>query len=221
MWIVQEVLLAKTIFLACADTYLDWADLEAIYCYLDEESTDFGDFSADFAKELWKSGAMRLIRQKRRWQYAELPKSLPLGMAIRTYQHMECTEIRDRIYALLSVTSTTVVADYSKSVLDVYMDVLRDFVGSGVHGLGSINAVIRVLQVSLQLRSKSISVIEATQRCVPDFDLGAFKNFDSQLRHVHWSPDLLQNLQAPGYRISTEDVHGDWYMSLGMEDQWW
>lgn len=63
---------------------------------------------------------------------------VPLEKLLEMFQNLECSDIRDKVYALLGLTrrgdlsdQQHVIADYSKKPEEVYVDVLRAVIRLG------------------------------------------------------------------------------------------
>ncbi|KAL2693466.1 hypothetical protein Neosp_000026 [[Neocosmospora] mangrovei] len=65
-----------------------------------------------------------MVWQRAHWRHPETP-SPRLQVLIDTFRDWQCTDIRDKVFALVSMASqeTSIVPDYSKSTLDVYREV--------------------------------------------------------------------------------------------------
>jgi hypothetical protein len=108
LWIVQEVILARDILVLCGSSMTSWSRFE-----------DFlkGDFL------FWNSDshpAGNLIRTR-------LETRAPLLFeAILRFKENECKDPRDKVYGLVGLTGDgqQVPVDYSKSVSDIYTDVV-------------------------------------------------------------------------------------------------
>ena len=143
-WIIQEMVLARDVELRCGD---HCAPLGALRDVLNPERAD---------PALWylMKGTMccQLLEHRKN------PIAIPLGDLILRYCHSKCRDVRDKIYALLSLADdrpllAILEPDYGKPVETLYRDVMYIFgeiygIGFGkVYGIG----YEEVLQATMDL----------------------------------------------------------------------
>ncbi|KAF2994066.1 hypothetical protein E8E13_002425 [Curvularia kusanoi] len=156
VWIVQELTLAKSVIVCCRDKSISFDDIYGL-------SPDLGSFEQGFDAanhrkvkphvQGWNiAQAIRGHRRRREpsWavvgQIVVMNAGLPdqgdimmLDEAIELYgQHHKCKDQRDEVYGLRELVPQwkhNLIVDYSRSVLDVFLDVARlDFLNSEAHG---------------------------------------------------------------------------------------
>ncbi|UPK89170.1 hypothetical protein LCI18_000105 [Fusarium solani-melongenae] len=121
MWIIQEIVHANNITVWCGAKSFRWYVLESLYLTLKtlEETSWFAHHP--YAIRVLQSSACTMVWQRAHWRHPDTP-SPRLQVLINTFRDWQCTDIRDKVYALVSMASheTAIVPDYSKSTLDVY-----------------------------------------------------------------------------------------------------
>lgn len=124
MWIIQEIVHADNITVWCGAKSFRWHILESLYLTLKtlEETSWFAHHP--HAIRVLQSSALTMVWQRAHWRHPETP-SPRLQVLIDTFRDWQCTDIRDKVFALVSMASqeTSIVPDYSKSTLDVYREV--------------------------------------------------------------------------------------------------
>lgn len=113
MWIVQEIILAKGVFIVLDRTVLDLRYFESAYCFA---SVMGGD-------PAWKVGALRET-------FLPKTKKSLIGILMGT-AGFQCKLPNDRIYSLLSLLpdeiSEKIAIDYTRDWLSLVLDVLEIF----------------------------------------------------------------------------------------------
>ncbi|TKX24571.1 hypothetical protein C1H76_3180 [Elsinoe australis] len=136
-WIVQEVAFAPKIMLVAGHSTLQWEEVES-FLVADEYIKKYGvpdafhgPFSHDFSIRSWAGGKIAqpqimLHQRKITHGLVEKYKSTLLDVLAR-FRHTQCTDPRDKIYALLGLVEDDldIVADYSLELKDIYMDCMK------------------------------------------------------------------------------------------------
>jgi len=146
VWIVQELILAKSVIVCCGNKSVDFDDIYGL-------SLDWGSFEQSFDAanhrklrphmQGWNTiQAIRGHRRRREpsWSMVGEVVAMNIGIpdrgdvvmldeAIELYaQHHECKDLRDKVYGLRELVpqwKDVLVVDYSKSILDVFLDVAK------------------------------------------------------------------------------------------------
>lgn len=117
LWIVQEVVLAKRLFLFCGPKSISWEDFLFVLA-----GTKWQIPSSTGQKS--SSEALRLIHNLRRSR--ESSSAMPLSALVRQYRMAECQDGRDKIYGLLAIATIEskrrVTIDYNKHLLQVLIE---------------------------------------------------------------------------------------------------
>jgi len=135
VWIIQEILLARDLVVYCGSRRFSWSSLEALASELGEN---------DRAKICWRVGChtirtsdgMKLHLERTLWnELPSLDRRLDLRELLKAHRDAECTDLRDRVFGLLSLASSgtkqiSFKADYSIPVEALYIKIL-DFLHEG------------------------------------------------------------------------------------------
>jgi Heterokaryon incompatibility protein (HET) len=148
-WIIQELLLASNIDLLCGDTKVSWKALEHIANVIPHKTMKMIESSGVIkAIKISNSLPFRFVEQRLKQQPASLRTLL------HTYQDSQCIDPRDKVYAMLALASDCragegIVADYSKDLCQVYMDVMQ-FCNdrSSQEGVSSSLLVLKILGIT-------------------------------------------------------------------------
>jgi hypothetical protein len=125
VWVVQEFLLAKHIQFMCGDL---WMDAEVLEKHM-------RTFDALLNTSSFMFGARHLFLSRSLSRSAEKPgDGLSLCGVLTMHSLLECEDIRDKVYGLLSIVGAPYKVpeiDYNKSAEQVYLDALRIFLTKG------------------------------------------------------------------------------------------
>lgn len=97
MWIIQELLLAKSATVYCGSSELDWGVLVVFLYELQEFKIQGRDMYTPFAHSILATPARAMVRSKTEW--SATPQ--PLRVLIERYRYHQSTDIRDKVYASL------------------------------------------------------------------------------------------------------------------------
>jgi hypothetical protein len=101
-WIVQEIILAQSIAILHGWNEYTWDELKEGALNLKKSYIQPGVYNA--------GRAFSLIEQKVIWDHNRQRKGsdyrLPLPKLLKSYSYIRCTDVRDKIYALLSLSNT-------------------------------------------------------------------------------------------------------------------
>ncbi|KAL8992894.1 MAG: hypothetical protein Q9169_006759, partial [Polycauliona sp. 2 TL-2023] len=126
MWIVQEALLARNLTLHFGTAYLDWDIFENVMMLMQAINTAIRypmTGRESFVKYAWP-----LIEVRDHWLRSKSHSFEPSSVTYYMHQFRRrgCKDDRDRVFALLGLlgenTGLDVVADYSKSVTQIYTE---------------------------------------------------------------------------------------------------
>jgi Heterokaryon incompatibility protein (HET) len=131
IWIVQEIVLAKQLFLVCGREMVVSDTILIVHNWAHSIETGEGK-PAFIPSKVWLSlatktlfNALPIARNQvmRNFQHQSIsPLLLNLGLELRA------ADPRDKIYALLDLVHLNTVPDYSKSVKDLYIDVSTKYI---------------------------------------------------------------------------------------------
>jgi hypothetical protein len=144
MWIVQEIIVAQKLLMCFGSQRVSWQDLKRCCFVLHDGVEPFGDLCEEVrAHEVIKQcrislhspGISTFITQG--FSHSNGPGAAvppPLYELIEMYKTKECSDLRDKVYALLGLRKYSYVhrlrdrpplqADYKKSTADLFFDVM-------------------------------------------------------------------------------------------------
>lgn len=111
LWIVQEFVLAKELLLCAGGLVVKWKE--------------FRDKALDLEKELQiRNGFLNsLMEQRYHRESGELRERM--SSLVEKFCMTSCTDPRDRVFGLLGISNTSFDADYSLTVREVFVGVLK------------------------------------------------------------------------------------------------
>ncbi|KAJ9611602.1 hypothetical protein H2200_004786 [Cladophialophora chaetospira] len=127
MWILQEIVLARRVWLVSGNRVCDWDTLMGAVSELYKQPASYYTepwaISATSGQSLWDN--VHAIAQYR-IQYCQHKEPEELHVLLRTFGSKECTEPRDRIFALRSLAQdgNMIKVDYTSSKLDLLFSCL-------------------------------------------------------------------------------------------------
>ena len=129
VWIVQEIMNARHIIVFCGSKSFDWECLTNIFLSL-KSIRLLGQFALYYhGREIEDSEAAVLVMEKHSWDNRPQIEGngICLSTLIERYHHSECTNILDKVYGLLGLSSDAdyFEVDYRKSTETVYNEVLE------------------------------------------------------------------------------------------------
>lgn len=126
MWIIQEIIHANRLTVWCGSQRLDWPVLDRLYLGMKTLEEESNAARHEFVTDVLQTPAFVMVWQRAHWRHPETPTP-KLQTLIEIFQGWQCTDIRDKVYALVSMADqeTAVVPNYSRSPQQIYHDVLR------------------------------------------------------------------------------------------------
>ena len=124
VWVIQEVAVAREVIVQTGRTTISWSTFSAAL-------EKFGD-RHEMKSVIEAVSTINNIRTAR----SQRPYYMDLFVLLERFRYCLATNERDKVYALLGLTSTSlaqekvvqVVPDYSKSVLDIYRSLTRHYI---------------------------------------------------------------------------------------------
>jgi hypothetical protein len=167
VWIVQEVLFAREVMVIAGHNWCSWNDLEKHFSFLDLFSHSIEDkvVQKSALDPILTSPARRLFANKNEWTTRKLNQArrgeqivgYPLHKLIFMWPDQECEDVRDRVFGMLGLmdpeSAVALAADYSKSVFEVFEDILEyteQFYKYAPYSskLGFVNSLATMLRIS-------------------------------------------------------------------------
>lgn len=175
VWIIQEFTLATTIELWCGELSAPWSGFEHI-CQSLERLAKPSRPHTESACVLTSRGSI-LAKQRSEWcrRHSATSKqsASTLLQLLQAYGGAESSDIRDKVFALLGLAYSTfmnegsMVADYSKTKIEVLVDVIRhEFQWGSIEHDTSNRDFARLLRESLKVTPADLAA--HITKCAPD-----------------------------------------------------
>jgi hypothetical protein len=192
LWIVQEVLLAKRIYIVCGELWVEWNDITRVITALEAHLFD----SLPDARWLFRDS-------KRPSDSADRKRPrFSLYQAIHRYSGLNCGDIRDKVYGLLGLVDSSYgipLVNYASSPRQVYTDTVEVLLTRwSPAGYEELLDAARALSRNLGLRPKHIKALDFLWSDVAEFELAVRRPYTFVV-------------SAFGFEQSTP----------GLPDRWW
>jgi hypothetical protein len=123
LWIVQELFLARSVKFAYKARVWSIGD---VWRFINLNRAEVGEL-----REILDLGYFLLSDMQAVYRFQEVngEPALDLGYALRTYGCLQCEDPRDQVYGVQAIVERgeRLVADYSKTTNDIFIDVLGTF----------------------------------------------------------------------------------------------
>ena len=122
LWVVQEIVLAKSIVVYCGSWNRTWSEFRDLYWSMLKRrfGTRNRATSSIGAEKFFRYTDSTDDRTKITWK-----RKLQLHEALDIFGAQKCYDLRDKVYGLLGLLeSVSITPDYSKSIEEVYADIL-------------------------------------------------------------------------------------------------
>lgn len=193
IWIVQEVVAARELVILCGSNMVPWAFFRRV-C----NEIRLKEFSSGEKAELLRRSGYR--------NYTALDNFRTRRGTMSLTKYLQCTkdyeasDMRDKLYALIGVSSDIspedIVPDYTKSTRDVFLDLVRFLV----------------------IRRRNLDIISSGRLFRPTPMIPQSPHLDSEsAAHVpSWMPDwrVSQTLRP----LNSEDIDGWFYQAGGVTE---
>lgn len=173
MWIIQEIMLARRVTLRYDDISIPWHSLTRFQDLLRPGGTAFPLAKVEekfhwTVEKLRDSHALKLVRHRSCRFHNTMNK---LEDWLESFQESICTDPRDKVYALLGLITERnykPTVRYSKSILEVYMDVINFCLidTDTRHSKQKIVYISQILQQSFNCPSELSNSAEAYQEAL-------------------------------------------------------
>jgi hypothetical protein len=154
LWIVQEVLLAKRVYIVCGESWLEWDNITRMIMSLGVSLFD----SLPDARWLFRDSQRRIDNTDRK-----RPR-LSLYQAIHRYSALDRGDARDKVYGLLGLVDSIFgmpLVNYTNSPLQVYIDTVKILLTRrNPTGIEELLDAARALSRNLGLDSKHIEALD-------------------------------------------------------------
>jgi Heterokaryon incompatibility protein (HET)/Ankyrin repeat len=204
LWVLQEVLLGRNLLVLCGNKSVTWEKLEAFFIppKCDE------DLDWEYPLNI-NNSVLSLIKEKASFEGQERR----LSYVLETFAGLQCQDVRDKVYGLLSLVPdcARIPVSYSKTSIEVFFDTLRrivrveSFMGFESH-----------CDVAQNLRDKMM-LVDITSEEIFEFikdELGEVKKVNSKDEQGHtplWlaatkgHEDVVKLLLRKGANLETKE----------------
>lgn len=242
-WIIQEVMLATRIVVACGDNSASWKTLARFSAMLTDPRNQEQSANRPFVKQLSNSKGCNIVLAKETWWSRITPNErLSLDVLIVVFNFTECTLPHDKIYALLPLArsqngdraSTGLQIDYNKRIVDVYDDVLHYLYTKPPLGDADIQdcqKFVKILQQSLGLSPVDKQVQHITEQFLPTLDtavegfpssyheeMNRIKNKTTFIRTLNQYNELQQQTMVESMEMAKAKAFWDLLESMSKRD---
>ncbi|KAK4163277.1 heterokaryon incompatibility protein-domain-containing protein [Cladorrhinum sp. PSN259] len=148
LWIVQEIVLAKSLYVVQGDRMVDWHHFRQLVLAETNTSGYLGQHQLaqratqnltwsdkdNFKYSVRISGMRSVFECRDRYHQAqgERKEKFNLTTLVDVFRNKECTDRRDQVYGLLALSEQAIPVDYRKSLIQVHFDVLHCCIASGL-----------------------------------------------------------------------------------------
>ncbi|KAF2676978.1 HET-domain-containing protein [Lentithecium fluviatile CBS 122367] len=157
MWVIQEIVHAKKIAVWCGPQSFTWDFVESLYLKLKGLQDTHWFPHHEFAIQVLQSSAAVMVWQRAHCRHPETP--IPsLRTLIEVFRHWQCAEIRDKVFALVSMASpdTTILPDYAQSARDVYFAVCEKHPEAGWAFENMLSQVLGLSERDIKLSGRDL-----------------------------------------------------------------
>jgi hypothetical protein len=124
MWIIQEILHAERIVMWCGSKWVEWSVIEQLYLTLKSLQDEAWDAHHESVVGVLHSAAAVMAWQRAHWRHPSVAAPR-LQTLIEVFQDWQCGDVRDKVFALVSMASrdTAIEPDYSLTAREVFLAV--------------------------------------------------------------------------------------------------
>lgn len=124
MWIIQEILHAERIVMWCGSKWVEWNVIEQLYLTLKSLQDEAWDAHHESVLGVLHSAAAVMAWQRAHWRHPSVTAPR-LQTLVEVFQEWQCGDVRDKVFALVSMASrdTAIEPNYSLTVREVFVAV--------------------------------------------------------------------------------------------------
>jgi hypothetical protein len=220
MWIVQELLLAREPKLLCGEDVFTWDEMLLTLTYHEISHCSCQRKKDRFHDKLSKTPGAVIVSAKKRYliykskQNIELePHQLQLVQMITTWAGQHCSDLRDKVYALvglLQVEAPTRIfldVDYEMPLEYLFSQVLSEAASACKLASDELRAFIITLQSSLEVCPSDSTVRSAIKEALSAFGEGGSLHIeDFPRKHIMMCNECDKRMQITQHRASSFDM---------------
>ena len=157
MWIIQEIVHAEKITVWCGAKSFKWGIVENLCLTLKTLEDTHWFAHHEFVIEVLQSSAMVMVWQRAHWRHLLTPTP-SLRMLIEIFRDWQCTDVRDKVFALVSMASsnTAIIPDYSQPARQVYFAVQEKHAEAGPRFDNMLSQVLGLSGQDLNLSGRDL-----------------------------------------------------------------
>lgn len=127
VWIVQEIMFARHLFLFCGAKKVQWRMIDDIFLHLKSIQVMGWFHMHPYGTEVLQSEAGVIFEEKRLWgnDPSNREIGIPITTLIQSYTHLQSTEKLDKVYALVGLSSDNIIIDYSVGITELHNTILE------------------------------------------------------------------------------------------------
>jgi hypothetical protein len=210
MWVIQEILLAKEVKILTAIGATPFSDLQKWFSEIITKVR--GDHKLLFVSEYGSAYQLLLKRHI-------VPSTL--HECVKLFHKSECEDPRDRVYGLMGLVfeNRRLKIDYSKSIQEVYSDVVVAFCSTYPTTTANSEEWFLTLKNLLEEMSFTSNEALALDRLLRD--LWKLKTFDNppEPEHLRHLPKTTMGFERARVRGSRDTMPSK--IPKGEQDRWW
>ena len=124
VWIIQEVVLSHRIQFMCGKEFIAWFDLSLFgICMVKHDLMQFLNLNMTAHGQAFRSGCLRVRDIDDMKGYNDMfPNQSGLLSVLVQGRNAQATDLRDKVFAVMGMSSIIINPDYSKGLFDVYAE---------------------------------------------------------------------------------------------------
>lgn len=130
VWVIQEVVLSSSIQFMCGENYISWSDLCLFCtCMIKHDLIQYLNSNSAAREKSFQSGCERIDEIMRMKSYMDsFSAKAPLLPTLVQGRGAQATDSRDKVFAVMGMSSIIINPDYSKGLFDVYAEAAQSIV---------------------------------------------------------------------------------------------
>lgn len=127
VWVIQEVVLSYSIQLVCGEKTISWLDLAMFgICMVKHDLIQYLDPDMAARGQVLQSGCLRIEEIRGMKDYNDnFPSQSSLLSVLVEGRGAQATDLRDKVFAVMGMSSTIINPDYTKGLFDVFTEAAR------------------------------------------------------------------------------------------------
>lgn len=132
VWVIQEIVLSHNIHFMCGEKCIPWSDVELfIICMEKHDLIRYLNSSMATQRQISQSACRHIYEIYKLKSYNDsFPSQSTLLSLLVEGRRAQATDLRDKVFAVMGMSSTIINPDYSKGVFDVYAEAAQPTLSS-------------------------------------------------------------------------------------------